>query len=147
MHIGDPRFEPIDEDFVPLTDEDLSAIEAAVEAELPVDYSRFLRSFGGCGFAGEASVIRPEEGPLPIFTFFGAGIESRGILGVLRLHPDLAQDHKLPIADDMAGNLYILDPATSRVYFVDFAGGVARASQVAPSFTSFLEMISVTPDD
>ena len=49
------------------------------------------------------------------------------------------------IADDMAGNPYVLDALTGKVFFIDFSANPPIGTKVAASFDEFLASIDVQP--
>jgi hypothetical protein len=138
MNLVDPRFEPIREEFHPVKMETIRQLEAILNAPLPKEYVAFVARWGGCGFSGDANVAFGAR-KLPIFTFF----DDRTLLANLVLYSDLTADSKLSIADDMAGNQYVLDVLTGKVYFLDFSVNPPVGIEVANSFNEFLASIDV----
>lgn len=143
MRTGDQRFEPTDGEFLGLNEAEIQDIETTIGCTLPEDYSTFVGEFGGCGFSGDAIVRRPVGDPLPIFSFFGGGSGSHALTRVLRVYEDLALDQKIPIADDLEGNIFVLDPASGDMFYIDFTSNPPEASKVADTFSEFLAMIEV----
>ena len=146
MNQDDMRFEAIKDDYFPVSIEQISRIEARV-GSLPSYYVEFISTFGGCGFSGEAVINHPDGEKFPIFTFFGRSEDSQDICEVLDSYPDLESDKKLPIADDMMGNIFVLDPHNGHVFLIDYAQKSAVAYRLANSFSEFLEILEVTPFD
>lgn len=132
--MSDPRLEPA----APLSDAEIGEIEKALGRELPEDYRRFLRTYGGAFVGG----LINGSNELPILTFFGAG-ECNGLLPTLRRHPDLRSEGTLPIADCELGNLYVLDREHA-VHYINYYGGKTTARKVSHSFQDFVSRIVVT---
>jgi len=115
-------------------------VEHHIQSTLPISYRQFLKRYGGCGFVGDAA-IRDSESELLIFTLF----RYEEICKMLDIHGDLRDAGKLPIGDDMAGNLFVLDAETEAIFFLDFSRNPPLGILVASSFDRFLDMIDVTP--
>jgi len=146
MRKNDTRFEPTDDDFIPVSSETIDRLQSDL-GPLPRDYVKFITTFGGCGFAGDAAVIRADGKRFPILSFFGSDEDSRDLYEVLESHSDLMADKKLPIADDEMGSIFVLDPRTEQVFHINFAKGVADAHLLADSFSHFLSLLQVLPED
>jgi len=140
MNSLDSRFEPIHEQFQPVGIEKVRELEAMLGVPLPKAYVTFLSLYGGCGFSGDAYVTFSDR-KLPIFTF----LDDRKLLSTLEVYPDLTAEGKLSIADDMAGNPYVLDAATGKVFFIDFSVNPPVGTKIAASFDEFLASIEVQP--
>ncbi len=140
MNPSDSRFEPIHEQFHPVGTEKIRELEVKLRASLPKGFVAFLSRYGGCGFSGDASVSFGGR-KLPIFTFF----DDRKLVSKLEVYADLTAESKLSIADDMAGNAYILDALSGKVFFIDFSVNPPIGTKVAGSFDEFLGLIEVKP--
>lgn len=142
MSPTDSRFEPIQEHFRPVSAARVSELEAKLSAQLPKEYVAFLSHYGGCGFSGDANV--PVGGrKFPIFTFF----DDEKLLSKLDAYSDLTAESKIGIADDMAGNLYVLDALTGKVFFIDYTVIPPVGARVAATFDEFLSSIEVQPTE
>jgi hypothetical protein len=86
-------------------------------------------------------MVKCDDGKLPIFTFFG----EKKLQSKAEYYDDLTAESKLAIADDMAGNPYVLDALTGSVYFLDFSVNPPKGIRVAKSFDKFLALIEVEP--
>ena len=142
MNLSDSRFDPIHERFVPVGTEKVLELEAKLKAPLPKEYVVFLAHYGGCGFSGDANVS-VDGRKLPIFTFF----DEHKLLERLDMYSDLTAVGKIAFADDMAGNPYVLDAATGKVFYIDFSVNPPVGTRVATSFNTFLDSIEVQPFD
>jgi len=140
MNPADLRFEPIQDRFRPLSAERIQELEVRLKSTLPTAYVDFLSHYGGCGFSGDANVSS-DRGRFPIFTFF----DGQKLLSKLGFYEDLAAEGKLAIADDMAGNVYVLDASAGTLYFLDFSTNPPMGTKVADSFDKFLVSITVEP--
>lgn len=140
MKQPDPRFEPIHKQFCPVVVQKIREVEAKLRARLPTAYVEFLLQYGGCGFAGDANVYF-DKGSLPIFTFF----DDQKLLSRLDFYEDLTAECKMAIADDMAGNTFVLDASAGSVHFLDYSINPPVGTAVAKTFDSFLEAIRVKP--
>jgi hypothetical protein len=140
MNYPDSRLEPIRGQFRPVEAEARRELVAKLNTPLPDDYISFLTQYGGCGFAGEAS-IKLKDKTLLIFIFFDA----EQLLTAIEDYADLAEDGKLAIAADMAGNPYVLDAQAGQVFFLDFTRNPPVGQKVAASFGEFLQSITVQP--
>src|SRR5262249_19049648 len=134
------RFEPINDRFIPVSDESIRELEAKLKSTFPKAYVAFLNQYGECGFFGDANVSF-DDGKLPILTLFG----EKKLLSKLHVYEDLAAEGKFAIADDMSGNPYVLDLQTGSVHFIDFSVNPPVGIRVAPSFETFLGSIEVQP--
>ena len=140
MSPSDSRFEPIQEQCQPIGAEKIRELEAKLHAPLPKEYIAFISYYGGCGFSGDASVIVGGR-KMPIFSFF----DDQKLLSKLEVYTDLTAESKFSFADDMAGNPYVLDALTGKVFFIDFCVSPPAGTKVAPSFDEFLISIDVQP--
>lgn len=140
------QLDPIEDSFKPLKFEDIKKIEDIIGKKLPKQYVEFIQRFGRCGFLGEATVVTENEN-YPIFTFYGSGTGSGSLIRQLDLHPDLRDDGKLPIADDLFNNIYVLDVNLGRIYYIVYLQGHAKAKYIATSFSDFINKIEVIPDE
>lgn len=140
MNHLDSRFEPIHEQFRPIGIEKVRELEARLKVPLPKGYVAFLSLYGGCGFSGDAYVTFNGR-KLPILTFF----DDRTLFSNLEVYPDLTAESKFSVADDMAGNPYVLDATTGKVFFIDFSVNPPLGIKIAASFDEFLAAIEVQP--
>jgi len=140
MNQSDARFEPMKERFLTVSDDKIRELESRLKAPLPKAYVAFLSQYGGCGFSGKANVSFGDR-KLPIFTF----LDEEKRFSNLVIYEDLTAESKLAIADDMAGNPYVLDALTGSVYFIDFSVNPPVGTKVAESFDKFLGSIEVQP--
>jgi hypothetical protein len=140
MSHADSRFEPIHDRFRPISLERIQEVETKLRASLPRAYVDFLSRYGGCGFSGDANVVF-EGGRFPVFTFF----DDQKLLSKLAFYEDLAAESKLAIADDMEGNIYVLDALAGPVHFLDFSVNPPVGTKVAETFERFLASIKVEP--
>jgi hypothetical protein len=140
MNPSDSRFEPIHEQFRSVGADKIRELEAKLKTLLPKEYVTFLSRYGGCGFSGDAYATLGAR-KLPIFTFF----DDQKILSKLEVFSDLTAESKFSIADDMAGNPYVLDALTGKVFFIDFSVNPPVGTKVAGSFDEFLASIEVQP--
>jgi hypothetical protein len=145
MNLNENWFEPISKKFEPLTSLEIDQIEEIIQKRLPEDYVQFISKYGGCRFAGDAFVNTNEGTRLPIFTFFGRGSDPQSLQSALRWYPDLADEGKLPIADDMFGNIFVLDASTEIISYVDFSPNPPKGVYVSDSFSDFMTSISLIP--
>ena len=111
---------------------------------LPSEFRAFLARYGACGFRGNASVVT-DTGCFPVLVLYGRGSDAGSLLKALELHPDLQEVGALPIADDLFGDIYVLDVAEGGVFRLDYSTGSAEATRVADTFGAFLGSISVVP--
>jgi hypothetical protein len=138
--------QPINDRFYEATEAQIRDIEVQIRAALPVDYVSFLQRFGGAMFSGEAYIGSPVARILGIFTIYAAGGEKGSVLSDLQAHPEYVHAGFLPIADDTFNNRFVLKVSSGEVFFIENRHGTSQIVPVAPSFTSFLERIEVTPD-
>lgn len=141
-----PPLEPIFSEFNKATEHELRAIEAVLDATLPVQVATFLRSYGGASFLGDATVTAIDETPCPVFTMFRASGPKGSVTNDLVAHPDYVSDGLLPVADDLFNNRYVVDLCTGVVRFLDYGEGHRLEREIAGSFDAFLAAIRVTPD-
>ena len=142
MNPPDSRFEPIHEQFQPVSIEKIQELELKLSAKLPEPYINFLMHYGGCGFSGFAcAYFRGRR--LPIAKFF----DFEKLFSNLMYYDDLTADKKLAIANDFEGNIYVLDCSTSSVYYLDFTVNPPVGFLVETTFDRFLQSIQVEPSD
>ena len=132
--------------FVPLRDEELDAIEAALGRSLAPEYREFLATYGSCDF--DSWVVFPgPEGLLPLGIFFG-----RTLLAETRDANERLPNGVVPINDDSGGNLFCLalsEPQRGRVYYHHHGVGIgdahdtdeARWATLVPLAGSFSEFV------
>ncbi len=140
-------FEPVENEFEPLSQEELSSLESSLGFSLPVDYAKFLKRFGRCVFIGEALTKTVNGLELEVFTMFGAKGDIGNLLYDIKLHPEYLVDKLVPIADDMFNNRYVLNYDSGEVSFIDYSNGQCSLVSIANSFTEFVNEIEVVPDD
>jgi SMI1/KNR4 family protein SUKH-1 len=137
------KIAPIEAAFEVCDDDDVQAIEAKAGFKLPATYVSFLKTYGRCMFAGEATVRCPGEmPPLRIDTMFGCGDSAGDILADMRRHPEYRNNGLVPIADDNFNNRYVLRK-TGEVLFIDYSRGPTSINKIADSFDAFLAMLDV----
>jgi len=129
----DPRFEPA----TPFTDQDINDIQKHLGRELPEDYRRFVKEFGGAFIGGEI------EGPkrTSILGLFEAD-EYKGPSSLIMTYADLCRAGSFPFADCEFGNPYILN-AADEVYYIDYTNGDSSPFKVAGSFRDFISHIVI----
>jgi hypothetical protein len=121
----------------PFSDAEIEAVEHVLGRVFPDDYRRFVKTHGGAFVGGSVG----GDGSHSVLAFFDAG-EERGLLSMLRTHPDLRADGVLPIADCELGNLYVLD-ACGAVHYIDYYGRSVKATKLSDSFAGFLSKIII----
>jgi hypothetical protein len=106
----------------PAPDEALRDLEASV-GPLPEDYRRFLSEGDGARLVQFNSIIGSEFGGIrEIFSLADPDGSYRKLPHVMKVYKDRVPGGFLPIADDQAGNLYLLgltEPYIGQVYFWD----------------------------
>jgi hypothetical protein len=140
-----PHLKPIFSEFHKATDLEIRELEAVMRGSLPVQVVRFLRSCGGAGFAGQASVMAADGTSCGVFTIFRACGPSGSVMNDLAAHPDFAARSLLPVADDLSNNRYVVEMVTGKVYFIEYAHGQSCHHEVAESFDDFMSSIRVIP--
>ena len=139
---------PLGEDqFSPLSEDDLEQLEDRIGHDFPDDYRAFLREFGACDFE-EYAVLPTEGGGIFPGTFFGKDL-GNAIKEFGERLPRLI----VPINDDGAGNLICLSlrsDSLGAVYFQSHSVGwddtlddvdaakFATLVRVAPDFGTFI---------
>jgi SMI1 / KNR4 family (SUKH-1) len=126
----------------PLRIEKVRELESQLGVPLPDAYVEFLSQCGGCWLAGNAMVMLPGGGILPIDVFF----DEKRLFANLVVYEDLSADFSLAIARDGFGNPYVLHALFGSIFYLDFAVNPPEATQVADSFDKFLASIEPYSD-
>jgi hypothetical protein len=124
------RFEPATR----FSEAEIGEIKKALGRELPEDYRKFVKEYGGAFVGG----LIDGSDDFPILTFFRAA----AVLSNLEMHPDLLEIGALPIADCELGNLYVLD-SENAVHYINYYGGKTTARKVADSLQDLIDRIVV----
>lgn len=140
-------FEPIEDNYEGLNDEEISSLEKSLNCKLPEKYREFLSNYGRCMLSGEAAITDEDGNELEIFTMFGGKGEAGNIKKDFDLHPEYAQDGLIPIADDMFNNRFVLHTETGKIGFINHSSGTSTYTEVAKSFEEFVNKIEVIPDE
>lgn len=134
----------------PLAEEQIVALEAELGVKLSESYRRFLKeNNGGRPSPDVVDVVGLSGSPTDIQIFFGIGrkFKSSDLLWNYSLIKERCSSrHVLPIACDSGGNpfcLEISDGVTTEVLYCDLDGSVCDYYDVAPDFSSFVDMIRV----
>jgi hypothetical protein len=101
--------QPIGDAIVPMDDDELTSIEAALGVTLPADYREFMQTYGMSTF-GELVQFRPIEGEAgPLSHFFGSqSAGSNSLVHNIEMYKGRMPTTMIPIADDGAGSLICL---------------------------------------
>lgn len=100
--------------FAPLTEQEISEVEALLDARLPSEYRVFLETFGESDFDGWVS-FSTDEVSVSVGLFFG-----RDLPEVVKDSSDWLPSKMIPIAEDGGGNFICLSLAPAdfgEVYF------------------------------
>ena len=114
---------PIGKAFVPVAEDELNCIEAALGVALPVNYREFLQKYGVSAF-GELVQFQPIEGePAPLSHFYGSkSAGSNSLAKCIEKYAGRMPESIIPIADDGGGNqicLGIKGKEHGKVYYWD----------------------------
>lgn len=139
-------FEPVEDEFDPLSQKELSLLESSLDNTLPSDYKKFLMKYGRCVFTGETLITAPDGQELEVFTMFSAKGDVGNFLSDMEMHPEYLANSLIPIADDMFNNRYVLNLNSGDVSFIDYSNGTGLMILIAKNFTEFLNSIEVIPD-
>ena len=125
----------------------LDSLEKALGAPLPTDYTSFLAGHHAGDEAGLYVSSNPDYWGVRSLFELSSGAKHYQLDDVYRLVRDVIPIHSLPIADDWAGNLYLLicaGPSAGQVVWwnherepKDFT-----TEKVANSFPAFVELLA-----
>jgi cell wall assembly regulator SMI1 len=129
----------------------LAEIETLIGSPVPPDYVRFLRNHREDEPEARMVSTNPDDWGVRSVFEMTDGPDYRQVDAVVRIVHDVLPPATLPVAEDEAGNLYLLDcgdgPSKGQVGWWNHERelGDHQIDPVAASFTAFLA--SLVPDD
>ena len=119
----------------PFTEQDILDIERLIGRELPEDYRKFAKEYGGCLVDGEVD----GSAKFGIDAFYKAHAYTKQG-GDVPEWDEYREIGALPFAKCILGNLYVLTNE-NEVHYVNYYGGETTTQKLATSFGDFISRI------
>lgn len=119
----------------PFTEQDIVEIERLLGRELPEDYRRFAKEYGGCLVDGEVDGLA--EFAIDVFYQAHAYTNKGGGVPEWEEYQEIGA---LPFAHCIMGNLFVLTNDNA-VHYVNYYGGKTTTQKLAISFGDFISRI------
>jgi len=124
----------------PLTEVEISEIEALLARPLPGDYRQFALEYAGA-FVGGAV-----DGNCDLGVDYFLGAKDHQIFNSLKNEDNFLREGILPIAGCVLGNRFVLATDNTIVY-INYYGRRTTVHKVASCFQEFIDRIVILSDD
>ena len=118
----------------PCTEQDILDIEGWLGRELPEDYQKFAKEYGGCFVDGEFD--GSEDLPIDVF-YKASAYRSKAIVPEWQEYKEIGA---LPFAKCLMGNVFVLTK-NNAVHHVNYYGGKTDTEKLTTSFGDFISRI------